>query len=256
MPLRPRPRRIGWRARSAPRGYLNVLDAALAAHAAAGHGRVLGVTSGSGGGLPMPARTSCAKRAVAALPAAGPASAAGGDRQRDVAHRGHPNGRRCHRARSSGGTTEAAAGSPFLNRCQAPSTLGRSVRTSSGRIRVVHRPGSLRWRLGGGGDRRAPPARGGAQRGRVSLAGVLRAVILAPSPGAEANQASDGGGNPRFGQIFDESAFAEPASAHVDPVPSSPTARSWQRLSPPRSSPSVTCHRVEAVHASGMPWTR
>jgi NAD(P)-dependent dehydrogenase (short-subunit alcohol dehydrogenase family) len=48
-------------------GYLNVLDAALPLMAAAGHGSVLGVTSGSGWRAADAGAYSCAKRAVAAL---------------------------------------------------------------------------------------------------------------------------------------------------------------------------------------------
>jgi NAD(P)-dependent dehydrogenase (short-subunit alcohol dehydrogenase family) len=48
-------------------GYLNVLDAALPLMAAAGHGHVLGVTSGSGWRAADAGAYSCAKRAVAAL---------------------------------------------------------------------------------------------------------------------------------------------------------------------------------------------
>ena len=48
-------------------GYLNVLRAALPIMAAAGHGRILGVTSGSGWRAADAGAYSCAKRAVAAL---------------------------------------------------------------------------------------------------------------------------------------------------------------------------------------------
>jgi len=48
-------------------GFLNVLDAALPLMAAAGYGRVLGVTSGSGWRAADAGAYSCAKRAVAAL---------------------------------------------------------------------------------------------------------------------------------------------------------------------------------------------
>lgn len=48
-------------------GYRNVLDASLPIMAAAGHGRVLGVTSGSGWRPANAGAYSCAKRAVAAL---------------------------------------------------------------------------------------------------------------------------------------------------------------------------------------------
>ena len=48
-------------------GYLNVLDAALPIMAAAGHGRILGVTSGSGWRPADTGAYGCAKRAVASL---------------------------------------------------------------------------------------------------------------------------------------------------------------------------------------------
>ena len=48
-------------------GYLNVLRAALPLMAEAGHGRILGVTSGSGWRAADAGAYSCAKRAVSAL---------------------------------------------------------------------------------------------------------------------------------------------------------------------------------------------
>ena len=48
-------------------GYLNILGAALPIMAAAGHGRILGVTSGSGWRAANTGAYGCAKRAVAAL---------------------------------------------------------------------------------------------------------------------------------------------------------------------------------------------
>ena len=48
-------------------GYLNVLDAALPLMAEAGHGRILGVTSGSGWRAADAGGYSAAKRVVAAL---------------------------------------------------------------------------------------------------------------------------------------------------------------------------------------------
>src|SRR5690606_21432177 len=48
-------------------GYRNVLDAAVPVMAAAGHGRILGVTSGSGWRAADAGAYGCAKRAVAAL---------------------------------------------------------------------------------------------------------------------------------------------------------------------------------------------
>ncbi len=48
-------------------GYLNILEAAVPLMAAAGYGRILGVTSGSGWRAADAGAYSCAKRAVASL---------------------------------------------------------------------------------------------------------------------------------------------------------------------------------------------
>ena len=49
----------------------------------------------------------------------------------------------------------------------------------------------------------------------VSLARVLEAVVPGAFATAETSQTSDGGGNPRFGPIFDEPAPAEVARPQV-----------------------------------------
>jgi hypothetical protein len=80
----------------------------------------------------------------------------------------------------------------------------------------------------------------------VSLARVLEAALPRAFATAEANQASDGGSNPRFGPIFDEPAPAETAPAHVRScalvtdrplLAASLTAALHER--------GVTCHRVD-----------
>ena len=86
----------------------------------------------------------------------------------------------------------------------------------------------------------------------VSLAGVLGAVVPRAFAVAETNQASAGGGNPRFGPIFDEPAPADLASAHVRScVFGHRPSPCWPRLvAAALEARSVTCHRAEV--ASGF----
>ena len=80
-------------------GYLNVLRAALPIMAAAGRGRILGVTSGSGWRPADTGAYGCAKRAVAALTwQLGRAGAARCRGQRHVADRRDPDGHGGHGA--------------------------------------------------------------------------------------------------------------------------------------------------------------
>ena len=75
-------------------GYLNVLGAALPRMAAAGHGRILGVTSGSGWRPANAGAYGCAKRAVASLTwQVGSKGPTRGHRERAVPHCGDPDGR-------------------------------------------------------------------------------------------------------------------------------------------------------------------
>ena len=246
------PRRTGWPcSRSTSGGYLNVLKAALPLMAAAGHGRVLGVTSGSGWRAADAGGYSCAKRAVAALTwQLGRHGAAGRDRQRDVADRRHPDGRRGPRAGPPGGPGRGRWRA--LARLDARTRGPRPARRLPGRrrVRVVHRPGALRRGTRGGGGRRAPPARSGAQRpARPPWPAVLEAVVPRAFASAEASQASDGGGNPRFGPIFEEPARRRGGTGER------PVLRHRQR--PPELAASVaaalearsmTCHRVDVAH--------
>jgi hypothetical protein len=85
-----------------------------------------------------------------------------------------------------------------------------------------------------------------------SLPRVLEAVIPRAFAAAEASQASDGAGNPRFGPIFDEPAPAELASADVR---SCAVVTDRPQLAAPLiaalEARSITCHRVELVHGFG-----
>ena len=86
----------------------------------------------------------------------------------------------------------------------------------------------------------------------VSLARVLEAVIPRAFATAETSQASGGGGNPRFGPIFDEPAPAEVASAQVRScavVTDRPGLAA--SLTAALEARSITCHRVEVAHGFG-----
>ncbi|MGH3184475.1 MAG: SDR family NAD(P)-dependent oxidoreductase, partial [Streptosporangiaceae bacterium] len=197
-------------------GYLNVLEAALPPMAAAGHGRVLGVTSGSGWRAADAGAYSCAKRAVAALTwqlgrqappgvtinAVSPIAAT-----RMVAAA-------LERARQAG-RTSGGGGISFISMA-GPEDLGplgaylvgdgfgwctgRVLFAGGSEVAVVDEPRLLEVVR---------------SDGAVSLARVLEAVIPRAFATAETSQTSGGGGNPRFGPIFDEPAPAEVASAQV-----------------------------------------
>ena len=231
-------------------GYLNVLDAALPLMAAAGHGRILGVTSGSGWRAADAGAYSCAKRAVAALTwqlgrqappgvsvnAMSPIAAT-----RMVAAA-------VERARRMGGASRG--GGMSLRSMPGPEDLG-----PLGAYLVGDRFGWCTGRvLFAGGSEVAvvdEPRLLEVVRSDqvVSLARVLGAVIPRAFATAEASQASDGGSNPRFGPIFDEPAPVEVASGQVRScavVTDRP--RLAASLSAALEARSVTCHRVEVAH--------
>lgn len=189
-------------------GYLNVLGAALPIMAESGHGRILGVTSGSGW---RPANTGaygCAKRAVAALtwqlgrttppgvtvnalsPIAATRMVTGGTTPRAT------------------GTAEAArTGGISLGSMPPPEHLGpvgaylasEEFGWSTGQV-VFSGGSELAW---------LPPPRlleVCRTAGSRSLAHVFDAVVPAVFVPAERAQATNGGSNPRFGPVFDEEA--------------------------------------------------
>jgi NAD(P)-dependent dehydrogenase (short-subunit alcohol dehydrogenase family) len=232
-------------------GYLNVLDAALPLMAAARHGRVLGVTSGSGWRAADAGAYSCAKRAVATLTwqigrqappgvtvnAMSPIAAT-----RMVAAA-------IERARQAG-TTGSGRGFSLFESMPGPEQLG-----PLGAYLVSDGFGWCTGRvLFAGGSEMAlidEPRLLEVVRseGVASLARVLEAVIPRAFATAEASQASDGGGNPRFGQIFDQAGPAEAASAHVRScavVTDRPLLAA--SLTGALEARAVTCHRVEVPH--------
>ena len=231
-------------------GYLNVLDAALPLMAGAGHGRVLGVTSGSGWRPADAGAYSCAKRAVAALTwqlgrqappgvsvnAMSPIAAT-----RMVAAA-------VERARQAGGASRG--GGMSLRSMPGPEDLG-----PLGAYLVGDGFGWCTGRvLFAGGSEMAvvdePRLLEVVRSDEVaSLARVLEAVIPRALAAAEASQASGGGGNPRFGPIFDEPAPAEVAPSEVRScVVVTDRSLLAASLSAALETRSVTCHHVAVAH--------
>jgi NAD(P)-dependent dehydrogenase (short-subunit alcohol dehydrogenase family) len=185
-------------------GYLNVLGAALPVMAAAGHGRILGVTSGSGWRAADAGAYSRAKRAVAALTwqlachlppgvtvnamspiAATRMMASALERARKAGLSG------------GGGISFLSVGGPedlgpigaYLVSDEFGWCNGRVLFTGGPEVAVVQEPRLLEVVRTDGG---APLAR------------VLESFVPGAFTKAEADQATDGGSNPRFGSLFDE----------------------------------------------------
>ncbi len=189
-------------------GYLNVLRAALPIMAAAGHGRILGVTSGSGWRAADTGAYGCAKRAVAALtwqlgPLAPPGVVVNAISPIAVTRMVTAALERTRAA--SGGARGSASGGLSLGSMPDPEELGplgahlvsdgfswcrgQVIFAGGSEIAVVDPPRLIEV----------------VRNDRVpSLALLLDAVVPQAFGAAEAEQASAGGGNPRFGSIFDE----------------------------------------------------
>jgi NAD(P)-dependent dehydrogenase (short-subunit alcohol dehydrogenase family) len=196
-------------------GFLNILGAALPHMTTQGHGSILGVTSGSGWRAANAGAYSCAKRAIASLVwqlgrqmpphvtvnAISPIAAT-----RMVAAA-------AERARKAGGGGGSGGLSLFDSMPQpaevaplATHLVSDAFRWCSGRVifaggselAVIDQPRLLELVR---------------TDGEVPTASVLPATVPRSLVQAEANQASDGGGNPRFGALF-----AMPPSSTTRPV--------------------------------------
>ena len=164
-------------------GYLNVLEAALPLMAAAGHGHIVGVTSGSGWRAADAGGYSSAKRAVAALtwqlgrqtpPGVTVNAMSPIANTRMVAAA-------LERARAGGASRRRGRA---LARCDPGTREPRPARRPprQRRFRVVLGPGALRRRVGGRDRRPAPPARGGPyRRGGLPRRRSCRPSFLVPS---------------------------------------------------------------------------
>jgi NAD(P)-dependent dehydrogenase (short-subunit alcohol dehydrogenase family) len=204
-------------------GYRNILEAALPIMAAAGHGRILGVTSGSGWRSADAGAYSCAKRAVASLTwQLGRVAPAG-----VVVNAISPIAvtrmvtAALERARAASGTPSAGApsgggsstGGLSLGSMPEPGDLGPLG---------AHLVGDdLSWCSGqaifAGGSEAAviePPRLLEVVRtsDAASVAHLLESVTAAWVR-AEAEQVSGGGGNPRFGAIYGQPTGELPAPA-------------------------------------------
>jgi len=231
-------------------GYLNILGAALPLMAEAGHGRIVGVTSGSGWRAADAGAYSCAKRAVASLTwqlgrlappgvtinAMSPIAAT-----RMVAAA-------VERARQAGRTS--GGGGLSLKTMPGPADLGPfgAYLVSDGfgwcngqvlfaggpEVAVVEQPRLLE------AVRTSEVA---------SLADVLDEVVPRAFATAEAKQASSGGGNPRFGPIFDAPVTAQRAASGQ--VQSCAVVTDRPRLAASLiealEARSIRCHPVEPV---------
>jgi NAD(P)-dependent dehydrogenase (short-subunit alcohol dehydrogenase family) len=231
-------------------GYLNVLDAALPLMAAAGHGRVLGVTSGSGWRAADAGAYSCAKRAVAALtwelgrqaPPGVTVNAISPIAATRMVAAAIERARQAPRPGAGGGLSLTSMPGPEDLGPLGAHLVGDEFRWCTGQVLFV------------GGSEVAvidQPRFLEVVRSDqvVSLTRVLRAVIPRAFATAEASQASDGGGNPRFGPIFGEPAPAEHPTAYVRScaiVTDRPALASF--LTAALEARSVTCHRVELAH--------
>lgn len=244
------------------RGYLNILEAALPLMVAAGSGHILGVTSGSGWRGADAGAYSCAKRAVAAM----------------TWQLG---------AKTPPGVTVNAM-SPIAATRMMASALERARkagRSGGGGISFLSVPGPEA--LGPFGAYLAGPEFGWCS-GEVLFAGgsetavidrprlievvrtddvtsvprVLDAVVPGAFAKAEASQKSEGGGNARFGAIF-EDAPSEEAVEQADPKTEDapPRVRSCavvsdragiaRSLTAVLEGHSIACHPVEVTRGFG-----
>jgi NAD(P)-dependent dehydrogenase (short-subunit alcohol dehydrogenase family) len=233
-------------------GYVNVLDAALPLMAAAGHGHVLGVTSGSGWRAADAGAYSCAKRAVAALTwQLGPRTPPGvtvNAMSPIAATRMMASAlERARRAGRSGG-----GGISFLS-VAGPEDLG-----PIGSYLVGEEFGWCSGRvLFAGGSEMAvidePRLLEVVRTDHVaSVAHVLDAVLPRAFAKAEASQASEGGGNPRFGPIFGEPDSAEVAPADVRSCAIvSDRPRLAAAVTAALEARSISCHHVDVARGFG-----
>jgi NAD(P)-dependent dehydrogenase (short-subunit alcohol dehydrogenase family) len=182
-------------------GYRNVLAAALPAMVEAGHGRILGVTSGSGWRPANAGAYGCAKRAVAALTW--------------QIGRVLPPGVTVNALSPIAATRMVTGGAPApgLGTTGGLSLTAMPSPENLGPVGVYLASEDFSWSSGeivfSGGSEVAviSPPRLLEVVGiheNVSVGHVLDAVVPTAFLAAEAAQGTNGGTNPRFGPIFDE----------------------------------------------------
>jgi len=189
-------------------GYLNVLGAALPLMAEAGHGRILGVTSGSGWRAADAGAYSCAKRAVASLTwQIGQVTPPG-----VTVNAFSPI---ALTRMVTGGTTPRETGAAEAARTGGVDFGGMPLPENLGPVGAYLASEQFSWCNGqvifSGGAEVAwlrPPALLEVCRtsGVRSLPHVIAAATSGALVPAEAAQATKGGSNPRFAPVFDEAA--------------------------------------------------
>jgi NAD(P)-dependent dehydrogenase (short-subunit alcohol dehydrogenase family) len=231
-------------------GYLNVLEAALPLMAAAGYGRIVGVTSGSGWRAADAGGYSSAKRAVAALtwqlgahaPPGVTVNALSPIANTRMVAAALERARQEGRAGGGGGLTlDSMPGPDQLGPLGAHLVedsfgwcTGHVVFASGPEAAIVDQPRLIEIVR---------------TTGVASLRALLAAFVPRALVKAEANQASAGGGNPRFGRIFDEPAPDAIPGAAVKTC--AVVANGRPELAAPLiaalEARAITCHRVGAA---------
>ena len=197
-------------------GYLNVLEAALPLMATAGHGRILGITSGSGWRAADAGGYSAAKRVVATLtwqlgriaPLGVTINALSPIANTRMVKAAFERAQKAGHTGGGGGLTLDSMPGPEDVGPLGAHVVGDGFGWCSGQV------------LFAGGPEVAvvdQPRLIEAIRTHdtASLAAVLDAVVPRAFVAAEAKQTSDGGANPRFGGIFDAPVPAESTPAAV-----------------------------------------
>jgi NAD(P)-dependent dehydrogenase (short-subunit alcohol dehydrogenase family) len=189
-------------------GYLTVLRVTLPLMAAAGHGRILGVTSGSGWRAADAGAYSCAKRAVAALTwqigRAAPPGVTVNALSPIAATRMVANA--LSRPAGSGSRTgqSAASGGLALTAAPPPEHLG-PIAAYLADDDFAWCSGHVLFSNGAEVSAVAPPhlLEGVRTSGVPDIARTIDAVVPAAFATAEAAQVSSGGSMPRLGTAFD-----------------------------------------------------
>ena len=231
-------------------GYLNVLEAALPLMAAAGHGRVLGITSGSGWRAADAGGYSAAKRVVASLTWQLGRLAPPGVTVNAISPIANTRMVQAALERAQREGRKGGGGGLTLNSMPGPEDIaplgahvvsdgfgwcrGQVLFAGGSEVAVVDQPRLIEV------VRTA---------GAASLAAVLDTVIPRSFVAAETKQASDGGSNPRFAGIFEMETPNDLTSAPVQSCaivsdrPELATA-----LTAALESRSIACHRAETAH--------
>ncbi len=230
-------------------GYLNVLNAALPIMAAAGGGRVLGVTSGSGWRAADAGGYSCAKRAVAALtwqlgrqaPPGVTVNAISPIAATRMVAAALERARQEGRVAGGGGLTLDSVPGPgdlaplgaYLVSEDVGWCTGQVLFAGGPEMAVVDRPRLLEVV-------RSDDV--------TSLPTMLHTVVPRAFARAERDQATSGGANPRFGRIFDEAGPPPAASSDVRSCALVTDRPELARcVAAALAARSITCHPLEVA---------